>query len=101
MNRGELSCAVCAGRFTGRADATYCSAACRQKAYRLRALRSQTRRPDVTALVQRASAAKRVSHHLRQDAARSRQRLDATLRLLATTRRELFDVSPGPQPCHD
>jgi hypothetical protein len=101
MDRAELSCAVCAGQFTGRADAIYCSAACRQKAYRLRALRSQIRRPEVAALVQRASVAKRVSHNLRQDAVQSRQRLDAAVRQLATTRRELFPTASGPQSSHD
>jgi hypothetical protein len=101
VDRGELSCAVCAVQFTGRADALYCSAACRQKAYRLRTLRSQIPRPGVATLVQRASAAKRVSRNLRQDAVRSRQRLDAAVRQLATTRRELFAAVPDQQSSHD
>ena len=101
MDMGELSCALCAVQFTGRADALYCSAACRQKAYRLRTMRSQIRPPGVAALVQRASAAKRVSRNLRQDAVRSRQRLEAAVRQLATTRRELFAAVPEQQSSHD
>lgn len=32
----DRTCQKCGGSFHGRADATYCSAACRQKAYRSR-----------------------------------------------------------------
>jgi hypothetical protein len=46
MAASKLRCCVCRAPFYGRSDACYCSAACRQKANRVRAAcRTVTRRP--------------------------------------------------------
>jgi hypothetical protein len=93
----RLNCSSCGIGFRGRADAIYCSSACRQKAHRGRtarriaALAEQQRsgplrrptviRPDVAGTIQRAYELQRRARE------RCRAAADALLQVLASQRR--------------
>lgn len=96
-------CAVCGTGFTGRSDAVYCSAACRQKAHRartarrvdaLRSLRSgrnEVRRPvgirsDIAQSIARAREQIAESRRLCRVSAERLQRLEDLQRELAKPR---------------
>ncbi|CKG96411.1 Uncharacterised protein [Mycolicibacterium smegmatis] len=106
-------CAVCGTWFTGRADAVYCSSACRQKAHRARiahrvaavsSKRSDTdrdevrRRPvairsDIAQSIARAREQVAVSRRLCRDSAERLQRLEDLQRELAEPR-EVWATTP-------
>lgn len=106
---GRLTCSMCGICFQGRADAIYCSAACRQKSHRARTARRtvelaarrtpiQTRRvlikPDVASTIQRARLEERRARELCRTAAETlRQSVVSQQQLMAV--RWLTRVNAG------
>ncbi|HEY9304046.1 MAG TPA: hypothetical protein VIO95_07130 [Mycobacterium sp.] len=96
---GPLTCGVCGIGFGGRADAMYCSSACRQKAHRARTARriaewaGQQRprvraaraiiKPDVANTIQRAQREQRRARELCRTAADTLRESVAAKRRLA------------------
>ena len=89
-------CSECGASFYGRSDARYCSASCRQKAYRERAHRQAA---TETVSPQELADAIAAVRQTRSEARAARQRAAAAVRALAETRAkmrrgEVRDVAP-------
>jgi hypothetical protein len=83
MMRG---CAVCSATLTGRADAIYCSSACRQKAHRVRTAQPRLQSADTVELINRARAAQLQSRRICREAVQRRGELITAIQQLATAR---------------
>lgn len=90
----RLQCWVCAKAFYGRADARYCSAACRQKSHRgrvrRRALDEAVPAPGLGDVIARAREAR--------EAARAARERAETTRSAASKARAADETVPAPGP---
>ena len=86
MAASRLLCSMCGVSFYGRADARYCSAACRQKAHRIRR-GSQT--ADTTVRLTDAARTRAKAQQVRQQARAAREKAEATRESLAAARRRV------------
>lgn len=68
MPAREMRCCVCRTSFYGRADASYCSGACRQKAYRARMARQSSDEAQVGDALERARQLRRRARLARKQA---------------------------------
>jgi hypothetical protein len=89
MGGAARSCGVCGAVLTGRADALYCSSACRQKAHRARHAGPRPQQADTAALIAQARAAQRESRKFRRVLVQRRQALVGAVQQLARTRQGL------------
>lgn len=80
---------MCGSALTGRADAPYCSSACRQKAHRARTAGARPRRVDTIELIKRTRAARRRSRKVREEAVQCRSELVTAFQQLALSVRQL------------
>ncbi|OBG69499.1 hypothetical protein A9X05_04980 [Mycobacterium sp. E3298] len=77
-----MTCAMCGAGFSARADAVYCSPACRQKAHRVRAarrtaaLRETLRRRSATGAGAYSASTRSLQLSVASSMQRSRQQLD-------------------------